>query len=376
VRPVTDAFRSKLTQQHRRVTRVSALDSAFEPIPGAILSGEQGYAVNGSVTIDRRRASQRTCSLTVANPEGVWTPRDAADFFFFGNAIRIERGIRITDELTEWVTLGIFLVDIPTIEIGTAGVTLGVNGQDRMKRAAYSKFAAPTTYTSATRIRDVIADLALDAGMGATRIALDDAGKTLAADRVYDSQEGRLSAMLDLAHDYALDLRVDAEGVLVLEPTRNLTELATVWTFQRGEEAVMLGLTKSFSDQRFYNHVVVVGESADQSPVRGEAMDLNPASPGYIYGPLGDRTYFYSSAMITTTGQAQEVANAFLPEVSLLEEDIRLPIVVNPALEAGDAIAIIEDMSRTDDRYIIDSIDIPLGAGSSTIQTKKLRPLS
>lgn len=373
---VSDTFRQALTRRHRRVSRVSALDANFEPLPGVVLSGADGYSIDGSVTIDRRRATRRTCSLTIANPNGEWTPFDADDAFFFGNVIRIERGVYVSADQIEWCTLGVFVIDTPTADVGTPSSTLQVQGQDRMKRAVYSKFAAPTTYVLGTPIRNVISDMALDAGMGSVRYRLDDAGKTLAADRTYDSQEERVAAMMDLARDYALDLYVDAEGFLVLEPNRSPIQQPIAWTYQRGEDAVMLGLTKGWSDQRFYNRVVVIGESADQSPVRAEAADTNPLSPGYVSGPLGDRPFFYSSPMITTVAQAQSVANARLPELALIEEEIRLPIVVNPALEAGDAIAIIEPITRTNAAFLIDSIDIPLGAGSSTIQTKRIRALS
>jgi hypothetical protein len=212
--------------------------------------------------------------------------------------------------------------------------------------------------------------------MGSVLLALDDGGKTLAAARTFDEQEERVVAMTALARDYSLDVFVDADGVLTLKPIVDLTLTPTAWTYDRGDDAVMLGITKGFSDQRFYNHVVVIGESADQVPVRGEAADVNPLSPGNVNGPLGDRTFFYSSPMITTTLQAQQVAQSMLPEVALIEEDVRLPVVPNPALEAGDAIVIVEPISRTDDRYLIDSITIPLGAGSSTIQTKKVRALT
>lgn len=375
MRPISATFAQALQRSHRRVTRVSALDSSFQPIPGGVLSGEQGYVVNGSVTMDRRRAVRRTCSLTVANPDGVWTPEMPGDFFYYGAAIRIERGIYLGESI-EWVTLGEFLIDGPVIDRSARGATLQVQGQDRLKKAATSKFTTPTTYTSGSTVRSVIDDLSQDAGMGSTRQRFDDAGKTLGADRVFDQQEDRLSAMTEVAHDFGLELFVDADSVLVLQPEQPLASLPVVWSFVEGDDAVVLGITKGFNDQRLYNHVVVIGESADQSPVKGEALDTNPASPTYVNGPFGDRTYFYKSAMITTVAQANAVAAHMLPDLALIEEEISLPIVVNPALEAGDKIEIIEPVSKTDSYYQIDSITIPLGQGQSMIQTKKIRPLA
>jgi len=375
MRPISATFAQALRRSHRRVTRVSALDSAFEPIPGGILSGSEGYVIDGSVTIDRRRAIRRTCSLNLANPDGVWTPTMPGDFFYYGAAIRIERGVYLADAI-EWVSLGDFLIDGPTVDRHAHGATLQVQGQDRLKKAATSKFATPTTYTSGSTVRSVIDDLSQDAGMGATRQRFEDAGKTLGADRVFDEQQDRLSAMTEVAHDFGLEVFIDGDSVLVLQPVVDLALLPVAWSFVEGDDAVILGITKGFNDQRLYNHVVVVGESADQSPVRGEASDQNPSSPTYVGGPFGDRTYFYSSAMITTVGVANAVAAAMLPDLALIEEEISLPIVVNPALEAGDKIQIVEAVSKTNSFYQIDSITIPLGAGSSTVQTKKVRSLT
>jgi len=374
VRPISATFAQALQRSHRRVARVSALDSAFVPIPGGVLSGEDGYVIDGSVTIDRRRAVRRTCSLTIANPDGVWTPSVPGDFFYFGSPIRIERGIYLGDGI-EWVTLGEFLVDGPIIEHTARGSTLQIQAQDRLKKAATSKFASPTTYAISSTVRSVIDDLAQDAGMGAARMRLDDDGSVLGAARVYGEQEDRLSAMTALAHDFGLELFIDGDGVLVLQKVVDLAALPVAWEFTEGDSAVTLGITKGLNDQRLYNHIVVIGESADQSPVKGEALDDNPASPTYVSGPFGDRTYFYSSAMITTTGQANKVAAARLPDLALIEEEISLPIVVNPALEAGDKIRIVDPITMTDAYYLIDSITIPLGAGSSVVQTKTVRPL-
>lgn len=375
MRPISATFAQALRRSHRRVTRISALDSSYQPIPGGVLSGEQGYVIDGSVTIDRSRAVRRTCNLTIANPDGVWTPSEPGDFFYWNSPIRIERGIYLGDGI-EWVTLGEFLIDTPTIDRSPNSATLQVQGQDRLKKAATSKFASPTTYAAASTVAAAIADLAADSGMGTDRQRLDDGGKTFGKDRVFDEQDDRLSAMTAIADAFALELFIDGDGVLVLRPVVAFALLPVAWSFTDDDDAVHLGITKGLSDQRLYNQVVVTGEAADQSPVKGTASDDNPSSPTYIGGPFGVRTLFYASAMIDTAPKAAAVAARMLPEHALIEEAISLPIVVNPALEAGDKIEVIEPVSKTNDFYLIDSITIPLGAGSSTIQTKKVRSLT
>src|SRR5687768_17279319 len=120
MQPVSATFHQAVTKRHRRVARVSALDASFQPIAGGVLSGEQGYIIEGSVLQDRRRVVRRSCSFSVANPDGVWTPRSPLDFFYWGNLIRIERGIIIGGQ-AEYASLGVFVIDAPELEVSASG---------------------------------------------------------------------------------------------------------------------------------------------------------------------------------------------------------------------------------------------------------------
>ena len=369
MRPVSDALRAALTAgRQRRITRVTVLDDSYAEL--ALLSGEVGYAIGGTVELSDDR---RKLTLRIANPDGALTPADQYSLIYWNRQIRVERGLLLPGGTPEYVDLGIFLVDEPTVDVRASGTSLTIRGQDRLKRADKSKFTAPTTYALATRVGVVLADLADDAGMGGTRYSLDDGGATLAAARTWELGEERLKAMYDLARDYSLRLYVDALGGLRSEPIVDPEQRPIVWEFRRGADATMLGVSKGWSDDRLYNHVLVTSESADSTPVYAEASDLNPASPAYVNGPMGDRLYQYTSAMITSTGQAQAVADALLPKVALIEETIELPAIVNPALEYGDRVLVVEEDSRTETSYALESVSIPLGAGAMRLRASALR---
>lgn len=375
MRPVSASFEAAVRRSHKRAARVTVLDSALNTL--AVLTGDAGVALSGSVTIDRTRPIRRTLSLTIANAGGDFTPTDQYGLIYWNRLVKVERGIYVAPDTIEYVDLGTFLIDRPSVDVRTSGATLQIQGRDRMKTIEKSRFATPVTYTAGQRIRDMIADLATDAGFPAAMLDLEDAGKTLQADRTYEAQNNdRLSAALDVARDYSLELFVNALGYLELHPRPDPLAQPTAVRFERGDEAIMLGISREWSDERAYNHVVVTGEAPDQTPVRGEALDLNPASPMYVYGTAGDRPYFYTSAMIRTAPDALALANALLPEVALEEEEIRMPSVVHPALEAGDAIEVIEPLSKASGRYFIDTVTIPIGAGVMDIRSKRLRSLA
>jgi hypothetical protein len=267
------------------------------------------------------------------------------------------------------------------IDVGPAGVRITVQAQDRMKLAVKSRVVTPEIYDAGRPVGDVIAAIAQAAGMGATLYAMDDGGKALAADRFLDPDTDRVEAMKNLANDYALDLYVDADGRLTCSPSlTSLDDVSAVYGLSRGSQAVMLGLVKELSDDRLYNHVLVTGEAADLAPVSAEARDLNPLSPAYNpvdgTGPIGDRLYTYSSALIRDEQQAQEVADALLIRVALIEEAIRVPSIPNPALEVGDAVEVTEPASGTADVYLVDTLTMPVGSGAMTLTARKLRSLT
>jgi hypothetical protein len=354
------------------------LDPATFDVLGT-LTGDQGYAVSGEVAMVRSRDIRRTCVLRLANPDGDFTPVGPGSWLFFNSLVRLERGVYLDETHVEWCVLGHFLLGRPRVDVTPAGASIEVQGEDRMKLLVRSRFVTPTTYAAGTRLGELIGTEAEVAGMGdypTGRYRLDDGGRTLARARTFEEDESRIEALGNLAHDYGLELFADADGFLALGEPPNATTAPLAWSYAAGSDAIHLGLTKEWTDDRLYNHVIVTGEASDMPPVRAEAKDLNPASPAYIGGPLGDRVYRYTSSMVSSVPQAQEVADNLLATVALIEESVELPQVVNPALEPGDAVSIAEPLSRTDARYLIDQLNVPLAFGTQVLGTKVARPLA
>ena len=374
MRPVSDTFLRAVRSSHRSVSRLVAMDPVtFAPL--GTLSGEEGVLLEGSVSMIRSRAIRRTCEVTLANPDGVWTPVNPGDWLGVNALVRLDRGLYLDPSTVEWCVLGHFLLGRPRVVVTPAGATVVASGEDRLKLLVRSRFTVPTTYPTGARLADVFREEAEVAGMGTTHYRLDDGGKTLTAPRTFEEDESRDLALRDLARDYGLELYADADGYLACAAPPNPVTAPVAMAYAPGDTAVLLGLTKEWTDDRLYNHVLVTGESADPArpPVRAEVMDTNPASPAYVAGPLGDRLYRYTSAMITSTAQALQVATNLLAEVALIEESISLGAVTNPALEPGDAITVSEPLSRTEGRYLVDEVEVPLGLGEQTLGTRVVR---
>lgn len=361
-----------LRHSHQRVTRVSVLDELFNPLPGLIFTGTDGYALDGAISQDTARSIRRTINLTIANPTGIWTPNGEGSAFYWDRLINVERGV-VVGGIEFYAPLGVFLIDSPAVDSRSGTLTL--SGSDRMDRATRSEFTAPETFATGEAVGDVIRTILEDAGIGATRWNVNDDGSELGADRYFEIGESRMSAALSLATAFALEVFADARGFMVIQPIRDPETLPTSWTFRRGTDATHLGVSKRWSRDRFYNHVLVTGENADQEPVRGEASVTDPANPLRTDGPMGDRLFKYTSGMITTDVQAQAAAQALLWAHALIEEELSIDHIVNPMLEVGDAILVDDLDSRTNDRYAVGALTMPLAAGPATLQVKKVRRL-
>lgn len=376
MQPVSESFKDAVRNDHRRHTLVEVLDANLNPVEGGVLTGREGVAISGRVLADRHRDVRRTMSLDLVNRDGELTPVAPGGLVYWDRLARVSRGIELGGpEQIEYARKGTFVMDRPQVEVGTAGSILSLSGADQMSRIMRSKFTAPTTYASATRVRDVASDILIDGGWNPAHLSLDDGGQTLQAARTWEIADERIKALRDLQNSFALEVFADPSGMGIMRPVRDPATLPVAWTFVAGEDAVMLGVSKRWSIDRLYNHILVTGERSDASPVYAEAKDTNPASPTYINGPLGDRLFMYTSSMIYTQAQAQAVANMLLHEHALIEEEISLPHIPLAFLDEGDVVEIIEDDSGSAGRYMIDTLEMPMEEGPSTLTTHRLRSL-
>jgi hypothetical protein len=138
----------------------------------------------------------------------------------------------------------------------------------------------------------------------------------------------------------------------------------SVWTVSDAANPVMVSYTRSISDSTTYNYVVVSGESTSNvAPVTAVAFDADPSSPTYYLGPYNIVTTYFISAMITTTAQAQQAADALLLVVKGASETVEISMVPNPALEPGDVITVTRTFNGQkiiQGTFLINSISTPL----------------
>lgn len=354
------------------------------------LTGADGWVIDADVLMDRTRAPRRTVSMTLANPDGFWTPKALSGKLWIQKRFKIQHGVRLRSGVVEYATLGQFVVDRPRAAFTGDDATLAVQGSDYWRLGHERKLRQAVIFEQSQRLEEVVTTLGPLAGFPTARMRLDDSSRTLGTRLVLPYGSAIMPELAKIVADYAHEVYADFDGYLVLAPAPTGEDMAEpVYSLSEGEDAILLGVTKDWNADSLHNAVAVIGEGAQRPTVSGEARDLNPESPAYNPapgsdpawpnggGPLGDRLLVEYTGRLADDHACYLRAQAILFETSMLEETYDLSLSPLAALVPGDVVRLYHPDSDSDDNLLIDSIR--LGTREDADQAlgiKKLRRLS
>lgn len=315
--------------------------------------------ISGAVSVDYARDERRSCDLELANFDGALIHKPNG--FWYDKVLRIFRGIEFYDTsgLRSYeVTLGTFMID--RVVQARFPKTVKITARDFTKKCMLSKFVQATGFTAGTPIETVIGAIASNAGIQDRVLPV--TGKVLGVDTFFERGTPRWEAMKKIAEAFSYELFFNAQAYLIMRLFVDPTSEADSYDFETGPvTGNLVDWEKSTNDTRIFNHISIAGSDPDILPVQAEALNNNPNSPTRIE-VLGDRVFPYESAFITTTQQAQDLANAYLKIYGLEEYEINLSAVPAPWLEAGEVICFVDPAAAVNDpdRFLLTSFTIPL----------------
>lgn len=408
--PVPDWYLPAIAQHHGVRTRITQIDWDRREIreltdenasPGFVVPGfgrvgaQDGALLGGSITLSRLSLPAATLNATIANPGGLWTPRAIGDAFQIGSLLKIERGI-VAPQGSIRFTQMIAYVDRPQVQVTADDNVLSIQASDLWSLFVAKQSRTVLTFERGQGVGHAIRTIALLAGWpsGDQWFDFSDDRQVFDTPRSYPAYTLLPDLMLQIAADYALELRPRYDGTLLLQPAPTVTSALTpVRTYQPGETSTLLAVTKGLGKGNLHNAVEVEGQSHYLGRVvRGSARDLNPASPTYNPppgldpawpnggGPMGDLLMGpIRSAGITTEAQARRKAEQLLFEACLFEETHDWSFVNDPSVLVGDPVFLGEPTSDTSGVELLDQISQDLSAGegndSSEVSSKRMRTL-
>lgn len=376
--PVTPQFRQELASPvHSVAVRVEFLDTSFRvlrSVSAYSATNPNDVLIDGTVDVDVTRGTRRTLTMSLLNPEGAFTPEgtnfttsDWDGYFYVNRLIRLFRGIRYENGSEEVVPIGTFMVDKAETLVERGMSTVVIAGSDLWKKFSKSQFGSPRKFTEGTEINTIVSTLASEAGV--TFLSLDpltsrtNASKQIQRDFNFEADETRGEALLKICGDYGIEIFFNPMGVLTTRDFQNPFDRDTVWYYD-DEDDLTFFLRTVLSDDRLYNHVVVVGTAkANQDPpliYKREIKDTDPSSPTAI-AKIGDRVFRYESGVLGSQESVDKSAFTIFYRHFLLSQRVALEAVCNPALEGNDVIFVGESkFTRVSRRYLIVTFTIPL----------------
>lgn len=396
--------------------RVSRADVLRDGV--VVLSGLRVTA--GSVNVSSTSATRRTCNVTLLDNGGDLVPGNATDpLSVYGNEIALYRGLRldttagavvpgtltISDVVPDVVTLnvgeatgsgvstvaltttqrdvlapvGVFGIDTSASATSGGAVTVAITGSDRSARVARDTLtdylAIPdadeaTAGITTVNVADAIHRL-IDPSLPPNQLFSFVPTDSVVGGLTYAPQQDRWDAATKLAESIGMILSFDPSGICTLEPVPDSFTTPTVYAFAPGSRSVATQATKMLDRTQAANYVIVTAQGSNiDTPAQAVAIDDDPNSPTYYLGTFGTVVKNISTSLVTDADSAQVYANAQLLLLAGATQQVSLTSIVLPHLDAFDVISASIPALKLSDRFVIDQLTIPLGAGTMSITTR------
>lgn len=345
---ISAAVQDALTGPHNVSVRVSA----NTPTQGVLTDLP---IIGGTVNVTSTQAVRRTCSIEVDPslwPASVYDPLSPISCELF-----VEYGVRVAGSY-QWIPVFTGPVQRARRKLASGSVPIDAAGrelkvaEDRMDAPSQTVLGALTVVEITRLIQESIP------GVTVTNLT---GSSTVAAQITVDRERWR-DGVEKLADSIGAEVYADPMGNFIIRP-QPVLEGTPVLVIKVGENGTLIDGDEELTRERTYNRVIAEGIRSDgTAPVRSVVSDTDPDSPTLYGGAFGKRPRFYSSPLLTTTGQCTTTATALLARATGLHSSITLEAIPHPGLDAGDLIeAHLPDGRRQ--LHIADSFNIPLKVG-------------
>jgi hypothetical protein len=305
--------------------------------------------------------------------------------------VRLWQGIQPVRSQPIWIPAGRYTIGGKPRANRTGTVSVELDGLEDEIRAASFPAARAVGPDSARALVTQLVGEALPGIPIAWRPGVD---ATTAVPQIVSTQDrwAVLSSSTDesgtgtgIAAALAGEIWVDATGTVVIGPVPTLAD-PVVWRISRGQGGALVEPQAQQSAEGLANLWAVSSDAGDGAAVIGPVYSwdddpdsLTYAGPDPINDPLAPqrlglnwvrlRTKTYTSGLITTSAQADQIARAQLADSLGVQSSLQFTAACNPALEPGDVVEVETTPGRWE-AHIIDSLQYTLGAASMSCSTR------
>lgn len=327
--------------------------------------------ISGTVTLDSLADIRGTLDLSIA---ATWpTTISTSQVLPYGSEVSIARGIKYGNGNLELVQLGIFRIDV--VEEAARGV-LQVTAYDRSKGLQDARLLTPVQFDSTFTYGTALSALVLAVYPGCTITWDDTAVRDTNLSRSIAESQDRLGIINEIVTAAGKVWFFNNLGSIVVRTPPTATSASQI-TVNAGPGGILVSTDRRISREGVYNAIIASSEAIDSNaPVQGYAVDNNPISPTYFYGPYGQVPEYFSSPLLTTVAQCQTAAAGLLAQVSGLPYSVDFTSVPDPSYEPLDVatvtfpVDLAVSTSGRVETHIISSLSIPLGVDGGALQAR------
>ncbi|MFB7188411.1 phage tail protein [Streptomyces sp. NPDC056230] len=339
---------------------------------------------DGKISADRTAETRYQADAVLT---GVEMSRDEVNTV--STQVRLWQGVVIPRTSVEWIPAGRYKVTGAEV-LRTGSVAVELDGlEDELRRAEFP-IARVIGPDSARVLTEQLVAEALPGEAVAWRpgVAADTTIPAVFSDGdrwdvLSSSPTGSGSG--GIAQAIGAELFFDASGIPTMAPIPTLDD-PVVWRIGQGTGGVLVEPATQQSSDGLFNIVAATGDGGGGTEAVGPVVvwdddpnSLTYAGPDPVNDPLAPqrlglpwvrlRTMRYSSALLTSVGQAEAAARALLADSLGVQSSLSLTAICNPALEAGDVVE-VEVSPGMWERHVIDSLSWSLGGTSMSCTTR------
>ena len=346
-----------------------------------------GHVSVGSFTIDRNSEFRRTGEITLevnptippsalmpTNPYSLISPFGTEVFFETGI---VAAGDTIPDQSPLWIPNGLFVISTTAVDDTGPDCTITLQMYDRAWTIAQRVLKQPWGFPHTTN-GNFVSEIQLllstvwneQQNVEPLQFNIVPTGAVVPI-ASYNQGSDPWQAALDMASAVGYELFFDRQGIVVGRPIPNPYDQPVTWYFTdnatyvqgnagTGSTSLLGGFYSTpvevqvkMTRDGIHNDVVVQGVGTGNSakyngqglqtqtkPILAEAQDLNPLSPTYVNGAMGDVPKFMQSSMVTSGNAAQDMASNDLNVALSTSWTVTLGIAPNPDIDVNDIVQI------------------------------------
>lgn len=373
MQPSTTAFVTALSQGAKMASRVAVyLGDKIKEDTYYNGSGLNLITQNSSVSYSRLDDTRMTADISFVVRDLSYL--DYIDPTAFPE-LYIYSGV-VINGVPEWIDMGV--CGIADLELTRTGDTVYARctTADRSGRIRDNAWKAPFQVAASTDYYLAMKNIVADRARGFTpSYNIASLASPTTPSMTFSEQDDPWAAVLKLAEAAGAEAYFDRQGAFNAFPVTDPLLTAPSLLLQPDTAGILITpVGRQWGNRDVYNGVICRGEAPWLLfPVSGEIWNEDPTSPGYRYGPFGEKPKVIGDALSTTDAQCLAAATAEFKRISGVIENISFNTIKDPRLEVGDVIDQLDDLLQITGRYVLDTYVYPLGSGPAqgTVRRKR-----